>query len=83
VSKIACITEEAYTYEKTDMYRHGICSQYGAGEFKITVNGKPVTISSSRYFRGVVRESFFVVECGTGSTADYRLDAWMPGCRLR
>jgi hypothetical protein len=78
VSKIACITEGAYTYEMTDTYRHGICSQYGAGEFKMTVNGKPVTLSSSRHFRDVVRESFFVVERGTGSTADYRLDAWMP-----
>jgi hypothetical protein len=60
--------------------------QYSASELKIivngepansriTVNGEPRAISSSRYVRDAVRESFFVVERGTGSTADYRLDA--------
>jgi hypothetical protein len=74
VSKSAYIAEKAYTFEMTDTYGDGICYQYGAGEFKITVIGEPGDISSSGKFRGVVRESFDVVGRSTGPTVDYRLD---------
>jgi hypothetical protein len=40
---------------------------------RITLNGELRAVSSSRSFRDVVRESFVVVERGTGSIADYRL----------
>jgi hypothetical protein len=59
----------------TDIYGCGICYQYVAGESKITVNGKPVTISSSREFRDVIRESIFVV--GRGTPAGRRV-RWLP-----
>jgi hypothetical protein len=74
VPKTAYIAEGVYTNEMTDMYGYGICCQYGAGKFKITVKSESVAISSSRYFRDVVRESIFVVMRGTGFAADYRLD---------
>jgi hypothetical protein len=48
VSKTACVAERAYTFEMTDTYGDEICCQYGAGEFKITVNGEPGAISSRR-----------------------------------
>jgi hypothetical protein len=41
-SKTAYIAEGSYTFEMADTYRDGVCCQYGAGEFKITVNGEPV-----------------------------------------
>jgi hypothetical protein len=74
VSKTACITEAAYAYRMNDTYEDGICCQYGAGKFQITVNVEQVATSSSRYLPDMVRESSFVVGHGTGFTADYRLD---------
>jgi hypothetical protein len=71
VSKTAYIAEGAYSYEMTDTYGDGICCQYGAGEFHITVYGEPVAIISSEKFPGVVRKSLEVV---TGPTVNYRLD---------
>jgi hypothetical protein len=69
------ISDEAYTSETTDAYRYGICCQCNTGEFKATVNGEPVAISSSGEFRDVVRESFDVVRRSTSPTVDYyRLD---------
>jgi hypothetical protein len=56
------------------MYGNGICCQYGAGAFKITVNGDAGAISSSGEFRDVVRKSFDVVGRNTGPTVDYYLD---------
>jgi hypothetical protein len=47
------------------------CCEYSAGEYNITVSGKPGAISSSGEFREVVRESFDVVGRSTGSTGDY------------
>jgi hypothetical protein len=41
-----------------DTYRDGICCQYGAGEFNISVNGEPGANSSSGECRDVVRECF-------------------------
>jgi hypothetical protein len=67
-SKTEYIAEEAYTYEMTDRYRDGICYQYRAGKFKVTVNGESVAISSSGDFRDMVRESFVLVGRGTGFT---------------
>jgi hypothetical protein len=59
----------------TDTHGDGICYEYGAGEFKITVNGEPgANNSSSGEFRDFVRESFDVVGCSTGSTVDYILN---------
>ncbi len=55
VAKTVFIAEGAYTDERTDTYGNGICCSYGAGEFKITVNGEPVAISSSGECREVVR----------------------------
>jgi hypothetical protein len=54
----------------SDTYIDGICCQYRAGEFKITVNGESLAISSS----GEARESYFVVGRGNGFTAEYHLD---------
>jgi hypothetical protein len=47
VFKTAYIAEGAYTFEMAGTYGDGICCRYGAGEFKISVNGEPVAISSS------------------------------------
>jgi hypothetical protein len=74
VSKTAYIAEGAYTFEMAGTYGDGICCRYGAGEFKTTVSGEPVAISSSGEFRDVVRESFDVVGRSTGPTVDCRLD---------
>jgi hypothetical protein len=38
------------TFEMTDTYGDGMCCQYGAGEFKITMNGEPGAIGSSGEF---------------------------------
>jgi hypothetical protein len=73
-SKTAFIAEGAYTYEMSDTYGDGICCQNRAGEFKITMNGESVAISSSGKFRAVVRESFFVFGRDTGFTAEYQLN---------
>jgi hypothetical protein len=62
------------TFKMTNTYGDGMSCQYGAGEFKITMNGEPGAISSSGEFRDVVRESFDVVWRNTGPTVDYRLD---------
>jgi hypothetical protein len=58
------------TFEMTDTYGDGMCCQYGAGEFKSTMNGEPGAIGSSEKFRDVVRESFDVVWRNTGPTVD-------------
>jgi hypothetical protein len=63
-SNTVYIAEGAYTFKMNDTYGDGICCQYGAGKFKMTVHGEPVAIcssSSSREFRDVVRESIDVV----------------------
>jgi hypothetical protein len=53
----------------TDTHGDGICYEYGAGEFKITVNGEPgANSSSSGEFRDFIRESFDVIGCSTGPT---------------
>jgi hypothetical protein len=70
VSKTAYIAEGAYTFEMTGTYGDGICCQYSAGEFKIAVDGEPVSISSSGEFRDVVWESCHVVGRSTGPTVN-------------
>jgi hypothetical protein len=37
VSRTAYIAEGSYTFEMADTYRDGVCCQYSADEFKITV----------------------------------------------
>jgi hypothetical protein len=75
VSKTAFVAEGAYTFELSDTYGDGICCQYGSGEFKITVNGEPLIITSNGEFQDVTRETFDVVGSGSGSgSVDYRLD---------
>jgi hypothetical protein len=76
VSKTAymAMAEGAYTFETTGTYGDGIYCQYGADQFKATVNGEPVAISTSGEFRDVARESFDAVGRSTGLTVDYRLD---------
>jgi hypothetical protein len=69
VSKTVYIAEGSYTFEMADTYLRRRELQYGAGEFKITMNGEPVVSSSSGEFRDVARESF------DGPTVDYRMDA--------
>lgn len=60
VSKTAYITTGGYTFEMTDTFGDGICCQYGAREFNITMNGAAGTISSSGEYRDVVRKDFDV-----------------------
>jgi hypothetical protein len=75
--------EKSLTFERTDAYGDEICYQYGAGEFRINMNGEPEAISSCGEFRDVVRESFDVIGRSTDPTVDYRLDAHtMTACLM-
>jgi hypothetical protein len=47
VSKAASVAEGACTFVMTDTHGDRICCQYGAGEFKITVNGEPVATNTT------------------------------------
>jgi hypothetical protein len=62
------------TIEVTNTYRDGISYQCSIGEFKNTVNGDRVAISSSGEFQDVVREGFDVVRRSADPAVDYRLD---------
>jgi hypothetical protein len=68
VFKTAHIAEGAYTFE--------MAGTYGDGEFKITVKGEPVAISSAAESQDVARESFDVVGRRTGAVVDYLLDEY-------
>jgi hypothetical protein len=57
VSKTAYVAEGAYTFEITGTYGYRVCCQYGAGEFKITMNDEPVAINSSGEFQNFVRKT--------------------------
>jgi hypothetical protein len=78
VSKPAYIAEWRHPFEMTDKYgdltrkemRDGICYQYRAAQFKITVNGEPGS-SAAAIIRGVVLESFDVVGRSTGPAVAY------------
>jgi hypothetical protein len=48
-------------------------SAANTGEFKISVNGEPIAISSSEKFRNVGWESSDVAGRSTAPTIDYRL----------
>jgi hypothetical protein len=75
VSKTACIAEECTPTKWLTCTETGYAANTVPDEFKIIVNGEPVAISSSRYFREVVRESF---------QARYWLHHRLPaGCRVR
>jgi hypothetical protein len=58
VSKTAYIAEGAYAFEMTNTHGGGICCQYGAVEFKMTVNGEQRATSCRGELRDVVCESF-------------------------
>jgi hypothetical protein len=76
VSKTACIAEAAYAYKTNDTYEDGICCQYGAGKFQITVNVEQVATGSSRHLPDMVREF--------RGRARYRLHCRLPaGYRAR
>jgi hypothetical protein len=77
VSKTALFAERTYTFELTEAYGDGICYQYGAGEFKIIVNGEPEAIGSNEDFGDAVRESLDVVGRSTGPTVD---SGRIPSC---
>jgi hypothetical protein len=79
VSKTMYLADGRYTFETTYTYGDGICYQYGAGDFNVTVNGEEGAISSSGEFRDVVREIFDVVGLSTFITVDYRLGVVYDG----
>jgi hypothetical protein len=73
VSKTAYIAEGAYAFEMTNTHEGGICCQYGAGKFKITVNGEQEPSAAEESFE----TSFGKASTGsdaTGPTVAYRTD---------
>jgi hypothetical protein len=75
VSETAYITEGAYTFQTTGTYGGGVCCQYSAGGFKITLCDEPVAIRRVSLRRS---ESIDVVGRTTGPAIDNRLDVAYP-----
>jgi hypothetical protein len=73
--------EGAHTFEMTDT-KDGICCQYGANEFQITLNGKSGAISNSGDLGDFVQKSFDTVGVALlapPSTTGWTTVLWTPG----
>jgi hypothetical protein len=83
VSNTAYSAEEAYLFEMSDTYADGICCQYGAGKFQITMHGEPVAIITRvKIFETSFRGCLELVWYSTGppSTTGWMLRTMTKRC---